>query len=151
MPASQLHARIGLGPVAYEVTQAPQLLAVGRLDLVEHGLEGVPVAVYVRYDSDPHATTYFSPLGEKPSTLTRASVDAHGVCRCGSGCAMAGASRNGHRPCADRCPILLHRGGDRARKEVRPSAVHARYGPRSGRDGGAGAAGAPPPARSAPP
>ena len=54
VPAGQLDAGVGLGAVADEVAEAPHLLALGRLDRVEHGLEGVPVAVDVGDDRDSH-------------------------------------------------------------------------------------------------
>ena len=51
----ELDARVGLGAVADEVAEAPQLRRVARGDGVERRLEGVPVGVYVGDDRDLHA------------------------------------------------------------------------------------------------
>ena len=50
----QLDAGVGLGAVADQVAEAPHLLALGSLDRVQHRLEGMPVAVDVGHDRDPH-------------------------------------------------------------------------------------------------
>ena len=52
--AGQVDARVGLGAVADEVAQAPHLLAFGGLDRVQHGLEGVAVAVDIGDDGYSH-------------------------------------------------------------------------------------------------
>ena len=53
--ARELHAGVGVGAVADEVAEAPQLGGVARGDRVEHRLEGVPVAVDVGDDRDLHS------------------------------------------------------------------------------------------------
>ena len=53
--AASSHAGVGLGAVADEVAEAPQLVGVGGLDVGEHRLEGVAVAVDVGDDRDVHA------------------------------------------------------------------------------------------------
>jgi hypothetical protein len=50
----QLDTRVGLRAVADEVAKAPHLLALGGLDRVKDGLEGLAVAVYVGDDCDSH-------------------------------------------------------------------------------------------------
>ena len=52
--ASELHADVGVGSIADEVAQAPQLGRVAGGDRVECGLEGMPVGVDVRDDRDLH-------------------------------------------------------------------------------------------------
>jgi hypothetical protein len=51
----QRDARIGVGAVADEVAEAPQLLDLRVLRGGDHGLEGVLVPMYVRRDRDAHA------------------------------------------------------------------------------------------------
>ncbi len=50
----QRHAGVRIGAVADEVAEAPQLLAVGLGDRIEHGLERVAVAVNVGDNGDLH-------------------------------------------------------------------------------------------------
>ncbi len=50
----ELDARVGFGAVADEVAQTPDVVAFGLTDCVEHGLEGMPVAVDVGDDRDAH-------------------------------------------------------------------------------------------------
>ena len=45
--SSQLHAAVRVGPVADQITQAPDPVTGGRVDLREHGFEGVTVPVNV--------------------------------------------------------------------------------------------------------
>ena len=59
MPAGQLHARVGFGAVADQISETPQLLGARLLDRVEHCLERVPVAVDVGDDRHLHV---YSPL-----------------------------------------------------------------------------------------
>ena len=54
VPPRQLDAGVGLGAVADEVAEAPQLLGVRRRDRLEHRLERVAVAVDVGDDRDLH-------------------------------------------------------------------------------------------------
>ena len=50
----QGHTRVGVGAVADQIAQAPDLLALARGDLLEHRLERVLVAVDVRDHRDAH-------------------------------------------------------------------------------------------------
>ena len=52
MPTREFHAGVGLGSVADEVPEAPQLGGVAGCDRLERGLEGVAVAVDVGDDGD---------------------------------------------------------------------------------------------------
>ena len=52
--ARQLDAAVGLGAVADQVAQAPDLLDAGGVDVGQHGLEGRQVAVHVREQGDAH-------------------------------------------------------------------------------------------------
>ena len=52
--AGEGHAGVRFGAVADEIAEAPHLLALRGVDLVEHGFEGVTVAVDVRNDRDAH-------------------------------------------------------------------------------------------------
>jgi hypothetical protein len=54
VPAGQRAAVVGVGAVAHDVAQAPQLARAGVPDVVQHRLEGVPVAVDVGDDRDLH-------------------------------------------------------------------------------------------------
>src|SRR6267154_627178 len=63
--AGELHASIGLGAVADEIAEAPELGGVARSDRLKGRLEGVPICVDVRDDCDLHrcrvGTTPISP------------------------------------------------------------------------------------------
>ena len=52
--AGELHADVGVGSVADEVAQAPQLGRVAGGDRIEHRLEGLAVAVDIGDDRDLH-------------------------------------------------------------------------------------------------
>ena len=52
--AGQRDAGVGVGAVADEVAEAPELLRAVGLGGLDHRLEGVPVAVDVGDDGDPH-------------------------------------------------------------------------------------------------
>ena len=45
--AGERHAAVGLGAVAHEIAEAPDLLGAARLDVGEDGLEGRQVSVHV--------------------------------------------------------------------------------------------------------
>ena len=64
--AHQRAAVVGVGAVADDVAQAPQLAGAGGRDVGEHRLEGVPVAVDVGDDGDEHGNARVRPMIRRP-------------------------------------------------------------------------------------
>ena len=56
----QRDAGVGLGAVADQVAQAPDLVESARVDVGQHGLEGRQVAVHVGEQGDAHRGAFYS-------------------------------------------------------------------------------------------
>ena len=54
---------VGLGAVAHEIAQAPDLLGALDADVGEHGLEGGQVSVHVRKERDAHLGAFYDVAG----------------------------------------------------------------------------------------